>query len=150
MLTTNIVSVFGSQISLIASNTFPTGITLSQFPDDADPFDIPEVQIGDAGMGPNGDMLAWSKGVIIPFNLNIIAGSDDDKLLSILMQANRVSKGKRSLLDVITITIVYPDGGIATFSNGIMNAGIPARSGTAAGKMKAKSYKFMFKDYVAD
>ena len=45
------VSGFGLVINIIASNTYPTGITISQWDVDADPIDFPSVKIGDAVMG---------------------------------------------------------------------------------------------------
>jgi len=35
----NDISVFGIRVQLVASETFPAGISLTQFADDADPFD---------------------------------------------------------------------------------------------------------------
>ena len=75
---------FGFKAILTASETFPVGIQLTQFADDADPFDSPVIKIRDTAMGLNGDLLAWGKAVPIPITFNIIPHSDDDLNLSVI------------------------------------------------------------------
>lgn len=140
------VSGFGLVINLIASVTFPVGIVLSQFADDADPFDFPSLQIADTAMGLNGDLLTWSKANPIKPTINIIADSIDDVLLSILLEANRVGRGKTGAQDSITMTGIYPDGNIIVLNNGIITDGIPGTSIASAGRMKSKSYAFAFEN----
>src|SRR5574343_1608278 len=110
----NNISGFGLQIQVIASVTFPSGFTLTQFADDADPFDLPSIQIADKAMGLNGDLVVWSKANPIPVTVNVIPGSDDDKNLAILYDANRVGRGKVSARDEITLVGIYPDGSTIT------------------------------------
>jgi hypothetical protein len=138
------ISGFGSVVSLVASNTFPTGITLTEFADDADPFDQPSVRIGDVAMGLNGDLITWRKAVPLPITISVIPGSQDDLNLSILANANRVSQGKTSANDVLTLTIVYPDGAIITFANGTITDAPFARSIASAGRQKSMTYSMSF------
>ena len=138
------VSGFGSRIVLRASVTFPAGITITQFADDADPFDIPEVQIADTAMGLNGDMVVWTSPNPIATTLNIIPGTDDDRNLAALYEANRPARGKRPALDVITLTQVLPDNTSVTLAQGVITNGRPGQSAASSGRLKSKPYAFAF------
>jgi len=142
------ISGFGLQINLIASNTYPVGVILTQFADDADPFDLPSLQIADKAMGLNGDLVGWSKANPTIITMNLIAGSDDDETMNILLQANRVGKGKIGAKDKITLTGIYPDGTFITAINGLITDGIPGKSVSSAGRYKSRSYSFAFENYV--
>lgn len=136
------ISGFGLQVQVSASVTFPSGFTISQFADDADPFDLPSMQIADKAMGLNGDMVTWSKANPIPFTFNVVPGSEDDKNLAILFEANRVSKGKTSARDIITVVAVYPSGETLTLTEAKITDGMPGNSVASAGRLKSKSYAF--------
>lgn len=140
------VTAFGTILTLIASNTFPIGFQISQFADDGDPIDIPAITIGASAMGLNGDLITWSKASELKPSINVIEGSDDDVNLSILMEANRVGRGKASAGDVLTLTVVYPSGRTVTFIEGKMMAGQPAPSVASAGRLKTKKYDFAFEN----
>ena len=68
----------GFDVNIMASNTFPVGVIVSSFADDADPFDIPSIQIADKAMGINGDLIIWSKANPIIITLNMIPQSFSD------------------------------------------------------------------------
>ena len=139
------ISVFGLTLSLIASTTFPTGVVITAFADDQDPFDLEEIIIGAAAMGQNGDMVKYSTPAIIPVSLNIIPGSPSDELLSILMQNNMVGLNKSSKNDQITLTGVYPSNLKTVYlSDGIIVSGMPGPSGASSGRQKTKPFKFNF------
>lgn len=138
------ISTFGARVRLVASATFPAGITLTQFADDTDPFDMPSLQIADKAMGANGDMVTWSKANPVLITLGMIPDSDDDRNLAILFNNNRVGKGKFSARDIITVTAVYPSGRTTTLSVGKITDGMPGQSGGSAGRFKSKTYGFAF------
>jgi len=140
------ISGFGLVVSLIASVSFPAGIVLTQFADDADPVDMASIQIKDATMGLNGDLISWSKATRVPCVLNVIPGSDDDKNLSVLANNNRVGRGKIGVQDIITITIRYPDGSTAILTPGIITDSMFAKSIASSGRMKSKAYAFAFEN----
>lgn len=144
------VSGFGLVVTIVASNTLPIGATLSQFASDADPLDFASVRIADSAMGLNGDLITWAKAVALPAVLNVIPNSDDDKTLQILADANRVGKNKASASDLITMTIVYPDGSVITLSGGRITDASFGRSVGSDGKQKTKSYAFTFEDKVGN
>lgn len=138
------VTGFGTVISIVASVTFPAGITITNFADDSDPLDFASVKIGDAAMGVNGDLITWAKAVSKPMVLNVIPGSQDDVNLSILANANNASVGKASANDVITATVVYPDASTVTHTNGVITDAMLGKSIASAGRLKTKTYAFAF------
>ena len=135
---------FGLSVTLIASVTFPSGITITQFADDADPFDSESIQIADKAMGLNGDLITWNKAVPLPISISVIPDSDDDKNLSALQDANRVGKGKISAQDIISLAAIYPDGTALNLINGRLVDGVTATSIQSSARMKTKTYKFVF------
>lgn len=140
------ISAFGIRVQVIASQTFPAGISITQFADDADPFDAPSMQIRDKAMGVNGDLITWSKANPIPVTLNVVPGSDDDMNLSVLFEANRTGKGKFGARDVISIVAIFPDGRVASFTQGVITDGQPANSAQSSGRLKSKAYAFAFEN----
>lgn len=144
----NDISGFGLKLQVVASVTFPAGITLTQFADDADPFDVPSQQLADKAMGLNGDLIGWSKASPITATINLIPGSDDDRNMSILAEANRVGKGKVGARDAITITAIYPSGKVMTLSGGIITDAPSGDSVASSGRQKSKAYIFAFENKV--
>lgn len=142
------VSGFGTILTLVASNTFPIGFLISQFADDGDPIDLPAITINGSAMGLNGDLITWSKASEIKTSINVIEGSDDDTNLSILLEANRVGRGKLSARDSVILTVVYPSGKTLTLAPGVIVDGQPGPSVASAGRLKTKKYDFVFENKV--
>lgn len=140
----NDISSTGLQLQVIANNTFPQGFKVDMFPDDADSINSGDIDLADTAMGPNGDMVVWSKPQGIPVEVSVIATSDDDANMDALMEANRIARGKTSARDQITFVILYPNGITATCSRGKMVAGPAILSATANGRFKTRTYRFMF------
>lgn len=139
---TNITG-FGVVVTLIASNTFPAGLPVTQFADDADPIVIADVKIADTAMGLNGDLMAWNKAIPLPITLNVVPGSEDDTNLQILADANRVARGKNSAHDVISMTIIYPDLQTVVLTGGVITDASFGRGVQSSGRQKSKSYQFL-------
>lgn len=142
----NDISVFGLRVQLNASETFPAGVSLTQFADDADPFDTPAMQIRDKAMGVNGDLITWSKANPITITVSLVPNSEDDNNLAVLFEANRTGKGKQGARDTVSITVVYPDGGTSSFTQGAITDGMPANSSASSGRFKSKTYTFAFEN----
>jgi hypothetical protein len=142
------ISAFGYVITIIASQTFPIGFTVTQGASDGDPLDMPSVKIGDLVLGVNGDPITWNKAIPLPMTLSVIPGSLDDINLSILANANRVAQGKSSAQDIITATIVYPDGSVTTLIQGAITDAPFGRSLSSDGRAKTRQFGFMFGDYA--
>jgi hypothetical protein len=141
------ISGFGISVQLVATTTYPLGLQLTQFADDADPLDVPSLQIGDVAMGLNGDLITWSKANPIKLTLNMIPDSDDDLSLSILLAANRVGRGKISARDTITMSVFYPNLNFVTLTNGVITDGVPFAPAANSGRLKTRSYQFSFENY---
>lgn len=141
------VSAIGFTLILRASETFPNGFTISEVADDADPFDIPAVEIASTAMNVNGDLVTWSSPTPMTPTINVIPASESDKNLSILWDANRAARGKRHARDVITLVASYPDGSTKTFSEGKMTSGMPGGSVASGGRIKSNAYVFAFQDF---
>ena len=78
--------------------------------------------------------------------MNVLPNTDEEKNLSILLEANRQKKGKNSAKDVITITANYPDGTVKTLQSGAILVGSPMQSIASNGRMKSKHYGFVFEN----
>lgn len=141
------VSAIGFTLVLKASETFPNGFTISEVADDADPFDIPAVEIASTAMNVNGDLVTWSSPTPMTPTINVIPASEADKNLSILWDANRAARGKRHARDIITLVASYPDGSTKTFSEGKMTSGMPGGSVASGGRIKTNAYVFAFQDF---
>ena len=142
------ITGFGIQVRVIAAPSFPVGFTISQFADDADPFDIASQTIAETAMTLNGDLVHWSSATPIVVTLNVIPNSDDDRNLSILFSANRVGVGKIVTRDVITMIGTYPDERSITLTGGRMIDGMAGSSIASGGRFKSKAYVFNFENKI--
>lgn len=140
------ISGFGFQVNVVASVTFPNGLSVTQFADDADPFDTPAIKLAESKMGLNGNLVKWSVATPIEVTLNVVPGSDDDINLAILAEANRVGAGKVSAQDEVTLTAAYPQGQDITLIGGYISEAMVASSVASAGRLKSKAYKFVFEN----
>jgi hypothetical protein len=138
------ISIFGLEANVVASNTFPNGVNITAFANDGDPLDSPDLEVADMAMGPNGDTITWTRPQLIEISTTLIPQSDDDVNMTILLDANRVEKGKTSAQDEITIVWTYPNGMTVTCSDGKMVTGPVVQSGTSEGKAKSKRFAFKF------
>lgn len=141
------VSATGFTLVIKASQTFPNGFTISEVADDADPFDIPAVEIASTAMNVNGDLVTWSSPQPMNATVNVIPASEADNNLAILWDANRAARGKRHARDIITLVASYPDGSTKTFSEGKMTSGMPGGSVASGGRIKSNAYVFAFQDF---
>ena len=143
------ISGFGLTVSLIASNTFPVGLLLTQWPDDQDAISFPDIEIADMQMGVNGDAVSWSKAVPIKLTLAAIPDSPTDLQLAVLLQANRVGVNKIGARDIIQCAVIQGNSNIGTFTNGIITGGPSFNGVQSTGRMKTKIYTFSFESVYA-
>src|SRR5579863_2002386 len=130
------ISGFGLTVSLIASNTFPVGLILTQWPDDQDAISFPDMEIGDGQMGVNGDLITWSKAAIVKCTLSAIPDSPTDLQLAVLLLANRVGVNKIGARDIIQMAVVQGNKNFGAFTNGSIIAGPPFNGVQNTGRMK--------------
>jgi hypothetical protein len=140
------ISGFGLKAVISASATFPSGFTVTEFADDADPIDNASMQIADKAMNINGQLVTWGKANPIPATINVLPGSEADVNLAALFHANRPSAGRRMAMDEINITLTYPDGKTVRLIRGIITDGVPGAPVASAGRLKSKAYQFAFED----
>lgn len=138
------VSGFGLSINVLASTTFPQGFVATQFADDTDPLDLPDLTVGDSGFGLNGDMLVWNRPTGIEVAIAVIPATEDDKNFEALLEANRVGKNKAGARDEISLVLTYPDGSRANCGPGIIVNGPIAKAVANAGRYKSRVYRFRF------
>lgn len=138
------ISGFGLRGLLKASNTFPNGIDLTAFADDADSLDSPDLNVAQTSNGLNGHLLVWNQSGALEVGVNVIPGSQDDVNLAALTEANRVGLDKRSVRDVISLVVSYPDGSVTSYSGGTIVVGSPAKSVTSQQRLRTRQYRFRF------
>lgn len=144
-MTTNI-SGYGLSVRVVASVSFPLGFTVTQFTSTTDPFDVPEIVLADSVMGINGDLAVYTKANPIEIKLSVVPNTPDDDNLQILLHNNRSGRGKRSVLDIITLTGMYPDGRNVTLAGGVMISGLPGRAVSSESRLKDMPYLFRFEN----
>lgn len=138
------LSIFGLSARIVASKTFPDGFTVTEWADDADPLDSPDLEVAESAMGPNGDFVVWSRPMGIEVSMNVIPLSQGDTNLDILLSSNRVAKNKFGSRDVISIVWTYPNGMLVTASSGKLISGPIIPNGTNNGRIKTRRYVFRF------
>lgn len=139
-------SGFGARVNLIASQTFPAGLEITEFADDTNPVDMPNVQVSDVAMGVNGHLIRWSKANPIIATIGVIPGGVDDDNLRALAVANRASRGRRAVLDNITMTITYPNGSNKRLLRGVITDGSLGKGVASSGRLQTGAYTFKFED----
>lgn len=144
----NNASITGLSIFLVATPTYPAGITLTQFADDSDPLDVDNTEIAGYGVGLNGDLVVHDKPSAIPMRVALIPGSEDHQKLNRIWEVNRTTKNKLSVQDRIQAVVRYPDGETVSLTEGYMLSGPPLTGGNAEGKKKTPVYGFVFEGRV--
>lgn len=138
------ISGFGLVVNLVASRTFPSGIIVTEFADDTDPLDSPDLQLADTSMGLNGDLIVWSRPQGIEVALAVIPTSESDLNLQAIFDANRVGKNKSGARDTIEMVVSYPSGEKAMASQGVMTVGTALPAVVSAGRFRTRTYRFTF------
>lgn len=143
------ISGFGVSVLIRASNTFPVGLLITEFADDADPLDAPALEITNSAMGVNGNKINWTVANSIPMTINVITNTENDRNLSTLFESNRAGRGKVSAKDTVIAVIGYADGSITTLTGGSCDSFIPAKSISSEGRFKSNAYVFSFENRVS-
>ena len=142
------ISGLGISVTIFASKTFPAGLTVSQFADDADPLDLPDIEILSEGMNVNGELVTWLTPKPLIVDLNLLPETEDSKNLDILFDANRPAYKKVTVRDVITLVVNYPDGKKKVLNNGRPKAYAVSPSIASAGRYKSRRYQFVFENKI--
>ena len=138
-MTVNATGFWRSRVTIFASVTYPFGYSVTQFDKGGDAYDVPAIVIGEADMGPNGDLITYASASTIEFTVNVPTNSEDDRALTILGEANRPARGKRPINDRINIVTTFPDGRVVTLIElEIITSFSPMDSMADTGKLKTK------------
>jgi hypothetical protein len=142
----SIIPVYGcgTQVSIIASNTFPIGVLLTDFADDEDVITNDDVEIQQVKIGANGNILPSAKPVLINVGLAVVPDSSSDIQLAILLESNRFGFNKQGSQDVITMSIIQPNNKVTMYYDGFIVGGSPSNKMSAEARFKTKKYNFMF------
>lgn len=143
----NDISATGLSLIIQASNTFPAGIPITTFSDEGDPLDLPTVDITATAVDINGNLVSWSAPTPQTVTINVLAGSEEDENLAILLDANTARRGRRHASDIITLVASYGDGSITTARNGRITNGSRGNSISNNARLKSKQYTFIFQDF---
>ncbi|WP_337051186.1 phage tail fiber protein [Proteus terrae] len=143
----NDISATGLSLIIQASNTFPAGIPITTFSDEGDPLDLPAVDITATAVDINGNLVSWSAPTPQTVTINVLAGSEEDENLAILLDANTARRGRRHASDIITLVASYGDGSITTARNGRITNGSRGHSISNNARLKSKQYTFIFQDF---
>lgn len=143
------VSSIGVHVRLVASRTFPAGITFSAFPEDGDIGITGNTDIAGNASGVNGHLIVWSTVNGIEVNIPLIPNTPEESLMARLYEANRGSVNRFPKKDVITMTVTNPVTGVVqTYQNGAIKNGPVGNQYGLDGRIKTKVYGFVFEDAI--
>lgn len=142
------ISAMGLKVTLIALPSYPVGFTITQFADDGDSLNLPDMTIMQNGMGVNGDLVVWRTAVPCEIDINVIPDTDDCKNLENLFKLNMTQKNKVSTKDLITMMIEHPNGKIDMLTNGYIVRGKPVQDYSSNGRAKSRNFGFVFENNI--
>jgi hypothetical protein len=138
------ISAFGTGITIVSTASFPVGFEVTSFSDDEDPLTVEQCEVSGFEKLYDGSIFLFDKTSPVLLSIGVMANSDDDINMKILLQARKSTPSILPLPDTTTMIITYPDGGRVVLSNGQMISGPLADSLTASGRKKGNVYHFVF------
>jgi hypothetical protein len=142
------VSALGFSILVKDTKLFPQGFLIKRTADGADPFDFPDITIGESTMDANGFIVYASTPTPLGFDINLLPTSEEDNNMSMLFESHRSAAGRARTGGKISITVQYADGSSITATDVYINGGSPAKSIQSPSRYKNKNYKFTCQDYL--
>lgn len=140
------ISAMGIKATIVALPSYPVGFTLTEFADDGDSINVPDMTIMQSGMGVNGDLVVWRTAVPCEIEVNLIPGTEDCKNMENLFKLNLTQKNKVASKDVLTMTINHPDGKIDVLTHGYIIAGKPIQDYSSNGRAKTRTFRMVFEN----
>lgn len=137
-------------VSFAGSTITVAGRTISQFMDDANPVEFPDMEVTNIGMNFNGKMIRNAKAAACMMSLTVIPSSPDDVFLHGLLMKYHVQDGKNNAAQWETsLTASISVGGNRakktwSFSGGTFVSGPGGPSASGDGKMQGRTYTFAF------
>lgn len=142
------ISGSGTNITLVALQSFPLGFRLTQFADDLDPLIAEEIETTGFEMLYDGSLFAFDKAAPIKLTVNVVAGGADDINLKILLQTRKSNISILPFPDVTSMVISYPDGGRVILSNGTILTGPLIDNVLSPGRKKGNTFTFAFGSFA--
>lgn len=144
----NDISAMGIKAILIAAPSYPVGIEMTHFADDGDSLDASDMTIMQSGMGVNGDLVVWRVATPTTISINLIPGTPECDQMENLFKLNMTQKNKVSSKDVLTLTIVHPDGTTHILTNGYLVSGKPLQGYSSNGRAKTRTFSMVFENNI--
>lgn len=142
-------SSIGVSVFLKASVTFPIGTIFKAFPEDNDIGSTDDTEIASSASGVNGDLIWWKTVNGINVQVPLIPNTPEQALMDILYNANRGSKNRFPVKDIITMIVTNPVTGVATtYKNGFIRTGKVGKTYGGDGRIKTINYTFTFEDAI--
>ncbi len=142
------VTASGTEVSLLALQTFPIGFVLRSFADDVDPILVEEIEPTGFEMLYDGSLFSFDKAAPIIVSFGVIPGSSDDANLKIMLQARKSNASILPFPDSTSAVFSYPDGGKVILSNGTILSGPLLDGMQSSGRKKGNVYKFAFGSFA--
>ncbi len=142
-------SSIGVSARLVASITYPSGITLTAFPEDGDLGISGTTAIGSHASGVNGHLIVWKTANGVTVSLPIIPNTEDASLMDRLYAANQPAPNKLVAKDIIQLVITNPVTGVpTTYKNGWLEEGPAGTQYGLDGRIRSKVYTITFESVV--
>ncbi len=135
---------------------------ITRFSDDADPWQVEELECTGYGVTINGELLVWAKPCAYVVTVNVLSGTSEAKKLSELCKKSRVAptQGQAGTFSaaaarVKNLTICLMASELAakgvnyTFTNGRLLKGSTAPGANSDGRTTSIAYTFVFEDFSA-
>lgn len=144
------VSGFGTGIVIVSTSSFPMGFSVDKFADDKDPIAGKEVEPIGTELLYDGSLFAFDKASALELSISVIAGSEDDINLRILLNTKKGSFRflPGAIPDMTTLIATFPDGGRVILSQGTIIRGPAIDTILANGRRQSNTYTFMFGSYI--
>jgi hypothetical protein len=142
------VSAFGTSINILATRSFPIGFQVKKLADDKDPLVIEEIEPTGHEFLVDGSLFIFDKATAIKVKISVVAGSDDDLNLKVMLQARKGTPSILNLPDITTMTILYGNNGSVMFTSGSIVSGPLGDSINQSGRYPSNTYTFVFSDFA--
>lgn len=122
---------------------------ISDFLDDANPFQFPDTEVSGVGMNFKGALIRYARGNPFMFSVTVCAGSNSDKILRTALAKYHISNGEKIRGNGISATLSVPAMGTTgnntySLSKGVIVSGPMGPTATGEGKMQGNTYTFAF------
>lgn len=132
---------------------------ITRFSDDADPWQVEELECTGYGVTINGELLVWAKPCAYLVTVNVLSGTSEAQKLATLCKKSRVApttggagsfSASEAKVGHLTICLCASDLGKGKnyrFTNGRLLKGSTAPGANNDGRTTSISYTFVFEDF---